>query len=652
MGKRWGKTAGPVGHPEGSGALPAAVNGFHQAGPRFSERAMKEGTALRELSSTRTRLQRVQASGDRLRATGDRLQVLLLKPGARGPEPSAFRRRAGFSIVALAVLLGVSSAWGQQIVEETSTRFPIPNPAEYTNQLTIGDLDGDTDLDIVFANGGNFGSPGPLLVQRVYINDGSGHFTDESVARLNFFGLCRGVELGDIDGDGDLDMIFAQDFDRLPALFVNDGAGFFTNVTAEQLPNITLSSSRAQFGDIDNDGDLDLYIVSGSSNRFGCGQYRVYVNDGAGFFTDETASRHPIENVCRNMDCIFGDIDNDFDLDIRTASTGTGNSRLYGNDGTGVFTQLNTIPPDSSCYSYDFGDIDNDGDLDLLGINAGSGTSELLLVNNGGVFTNISGNISPNTNLDDNDGKFFDYDDDGDLDLIIARLGSGGERVYNYNHGIFTQVSGIIQINGDSSLDLMVADLTGNGKLDVVTAQGESGNFQNRIYINNGPADTHAPRIISTEQVQDTQDSAGPYIIRALILDDMSSDRNFFDKGISLHYSVNGGDREVVPMRHSGGQVYRGALPGQPESSTVEYWVTATDFANNTGTGEALSFAVGGGQPGDLDGDGDVDAADLAQLLGTWGPYEPCPPFIPADLDLDCAVGAFDLAILLGNWGP
>ncbi len=614
--------------------------------------------ALRDLSSTLTRLQRVQASGSRLRAsgyglraTGDRLQVLLVKPGARGPEPSAFRRRGGFSITALAVLLGVSSAWGQQILEETSTRFPNPNPAEYTNQLTIGDLDGDTDLDIVFANGGNFGSPGPQLVQRVYINDGSGHFTDESVARLNFSGLCRGVELGDIDGDGDLDMIFAQDFNRLPALFVNDGAGFFTNVTAGQLPNITLSSSRAQFGDIDNDGDLDLYIVSGSNNRFGCGQYRVYVNDGAGFFTDETASRHPIGNVCQNMDCIFGDIDNDFDLDIRTGSTGSNNSRLYGNDGTGVFTLLNTIPPDSSCYSYDFGDIDGDGDLDLLGINAGSGTSELLLVNDGGVFTNVSGNISPNTSLDDNDSKFFDYDDDGDLDLIIARLGSGGERVYENIHGLFMQVSGVIQVNSDSSLDLMVADLTGNGKLDVVTAQGESGNFQNRIYINSGPADTHPPRIISTEQVQDTEDTAGPYIIRALILDDMSSDRNFFDKGISLHYSVNGGDSEVVPMRYSGGQVYRGALPGQSECSEVEYWVTGTDFNNNTGTGETHSFAVGG-PPADLDGDCDVDAADLAQLLGAWGPYEPCPPYHPADLDQDCAVGASDLAILLGSWGP
>ena len=459
-------------------------------------------------------------------------------------------------------------AAAQQFVDQTSTRFPTNNPAEYTNQLTIGDIDNDGDLDILFFNGGGFGSPTAPLRQRVFINNGSGFFTDESVPRMgSFAGRCRGGELGDIDNDGDLDLILAQDFNVQPGLFINDGAGFFTDVSATQLPAMTLSSSRAQFGDIDNDGDLDLYITSGTTSRFTCGQYRVYVNDGAGFFTDETAARHPIANVCNNMDCIFGDIDNDFDLDIKTASTGTNNSRLYRNDGTGVFTLDATVPPDSSCYSYDFGDIDGDGDLDLIGVNGGTGATEILLVNDGtGSYSNVSGQISPNPQQDDNDSKFFDYDDDGDLDLLIARLGSGGEKIYNNDgNGNFTQVFGLITVVADSSLDIMVADLDNDGDLDIVTAQGESGNFENRIYINvTGPADTHAPRIIRTEQLDDTEDTKGPYVIRALILDNMTSDRNFFDHGIILSYSVGAGPGLEVPMSYSGGQVYRGEIPGQP----------------------------------------------------------------------------------------
>jgi hypothetical protein len=543
-------------------------------------------------------------------------------------------------------------AAGQQFVEATATRFPSPNPSEYTNQLTIGDLDNDGDLDIIFANGGDYDQAGTPQRQRIYINDGGGTFTDET-NRLNFAGLCRGVELGDIDNDGDLDVILAQDFDRLPGLFVNDGSGVFTDVSAAQLPPITLSCSRAQFGDIDNDGDLDLYLTSGTSSRFSCGQYRVYVNDGSGFFSDETATRHPIGNVCNNMDCIFGDIDGDFDLDVRTASTGSNNSRLYRNDGTGVFSLVAGVPADSSCYSYDFGDMDGDGDLDMVGANGGTGTAEILLANDGaGGFADVSGQISPNLSLDDNDSKFFDYDDDGDLDLIIARLGSGGERIYNNDgHGNFTQASGVIQVVSDSTLDLMVADLDNDGDLDIVTAQGESGSFQNRIYINTtGPADTHPPRVTDTEQLPDTDDTAGPYVVRALILDDMTSDRNFFDGGIVLNYTVNAGLAVQVLMRHSGGQVYRGEIPGQPPGSTVDYFVTAFDWAGNEGAGAPRSFHVGG-VFGDLDGDDIVGVSDFLLLLASWGPCpDPCPPFCVGDLDGDCSVGVTDFLLLLANW--
>ena len=559
-----------------------------------------------------------------------------------------------YALAAPAALVLSFSVSAQQFVDETDTRFPDPNPQDYSNQVTIGDLDNDGDLDMIWANGGGYSLPGTLERQRIYINDGTGVFTDETVDRMNFFGLCRGVELGDIDGDGDLDVIFAQDFDRLPALYVNDGNGFFTDVSSTRLPQITLSSSRAQFGDIDNDGDLDLYITSGTTSRFTCGQYRVYVNDGAGSFTDETALRHPIDNVCYNTDCIFGDIDNDFDLDVRTASTGFNNSRLFVNDGAGFFTLDATVPTDSSCYSYDFGDIDGDGDLDLLGVNGGIGSAEILLENDGtGSFTDVSGQISPNPGQDDNDSKFFDYDNDGDLDLIIARLGSGGEKIYNNDgNGNFTQVTDVIEVISDSSLDIMVADLDNDGDLDIVTAQGESGTFTNRIYINvSGPADTNPPSIIDTEQHPDTADTIGPYVVRALILDDMTSDRNFFDKGVTLNVEANGGPTLEVPMVHSGGQVYRAEIPGLPAGSTVEYSVTATDWNDNVGNGGARSFQVDGAL-GDLDGDGDVDINDFLALLAAWGPCDdPCPPFCLGDLDADCQVGITDFLLLLANWG-
>jgi hypothetical protein len=548
---------------------------------------------------------------------------------------------------AIALLAVTPGARAQMLAEESATRFPAPAPSEYTNQATVGDIDNDGDLDIIFANGGGFSSPGPLERQRLYVNDGTGVFTDESLARLSLMGLCRGVEMGDVDRDGDLDVVFAQDFGRRPQLYINDGTGMFTNQSTARLPSTLLSSSRAQFGDIDNDGDLDLYLTSGTTSRFTCGQYRVYVNDGDGFFMDETTLRHPTEAVCNNMDCIFGDIDNDFDLDVRTASTGTNNSRLYRNDGTGVFSTVAGVPSDSTCYSYDFGDMDGDGDLDLLGANGGAGTAENLLENDGtGAYTDVSVQISPNPSLDDNDSKFWDWDNDGDLDLIIARLGSGGERTYTNNGaGNFTQVTGVIQVLSDSSLDIKLADFDNDGRLDVITAQGESGSYLNRIYINHtGPIDTIPPTIVGTEQHPDTTDAAGPYVVRALILDGMTSDRNFFDGGIELRYSVGAGPEQSVPMLHSGGQVYRGEIPGQPPA-TIEYYVLARDRQLNAATGPVRSFTIIA-QPEDLDHDGFVGFGDLLMVLSLWGPCPGC----PADLDGNGVVDFHDLIKVLSAW--
>lgn len=544
----------------------------------------------------------------------------------------------------------VSNSIAQQFTEESSSRFPNPQLLEYTNQISVGDLDLDGDLDLVFANGGNFFSQGPSLPQRIFINDGMGNFTDESVARLNFMGLARGVEMGDIDDDGDLDLIFAQDFQRSPRLFENDGSGFFTDVTATQLPMITLSSSRAQFGDLDNDGDLDIYVNNGGTSRFGSGQNRIYVNDGLGNFSDATATLHPTIILAEPMDVTLGDIDGDFDIDVRTGNTGNNNSRLFRNDGTGVLALVNGLPGDSSCYSYDFGDIDGDGDMDMIGVNAGTGNTDLLLENDGtGSFSNISNQISPNPSLDDNDSKFLDYDYDGDLDLIIGRLGTGGERLYNNDgNGNFTQTTGIFPVISDSTLDIVVADFTGDGRLDIVTAQGESGQFRNRIYINNGPVDTLAPKIIDTEIAE--TDSPDVYVVRALITDDNTSDRNFFDDGIFLNYSVNDGPMQQVEMIFSGATVYRGEIPAQAPGDEIDYFVSATDMAGNTGQGTEVTVTVRGLLLGDVNCDGNVNLLDVVPFveLLTNGQFS-----TKADIDQNGSVDLLDVApfvdLLAGN---
>ena len=102
---------------------------------------------------------------------------------------------------------------------------------------------------------------------------------------------------GDIDNDGDTDLLAANNGQA--ALLVNDGDGFFSDESAARLPGPTGSTLDAVFGDVDNDSDLDLVLV------LPFGRNRLYINDGSGTFTDE--NRHPSAESSRNKyGCIPG----------------------------------------------------------------------------------------------------------------------------------------------------------------------------------------------------------------------------------------------------------------------------------------------------------------------------------------------------------
>lgn len=551
-----------------------------------------------------------------------------------------------------AILLGVVSfsVSAQQFADRTSTRFP--SQSVYSNQLSFCDVDGDGDIDIAFADGQGYSSPGAALRAKLYINDGSGFFTDESAARIPVTGWFRGVEFGDIDRDGDWDMVLANDFNRLPVLLENDGAGFFTDVS-DRLPGIPLSSARGQFADVDGDGDVDLaFCHSGTSNRFGSnGRPQLYLNDGSGTFTDATATNTPNAIIRDQQDILFFDMDNDLDLDLHVGSRSSvdGGSQLWRNDG-GIFTRVNgSVPTDGATYSYDAGDVDGDGDLDLLGANSGTSNRELLILNDGDgtSWTDVSGSIITNPTADDNDSKFIDFDMDGDLDFVIAALGSTTDRFYRNNgSGSYIQTGNVQTPVNDSSLDIGFADLDGDGAPDCVTAQGEFGNFQNRIYINNGPVDDIPPTFLAVTELDPEDGDLGPFRVRALVVDQYTSDRGFMPRAMDLVVAIDGGRPKSVPMQWVGNSIWEGVVPELSSCVAVEYRVRAEDRAGNVGESAVFDFATRGscGPDPDLNGDGAVNGGDLGLLLSAWGQSG------PGDLDGNGSVGGGDLGLLLAAW--
>ncbi|NBX36429.1 MAG: hypothetical protein EBR10_04280 [Planctomycetes bacterium] len=567
------------------------------------------------------------------------------------PHESMIRHAVGVSLAVIA--FAVQSASAQQFVDQTSTRFPVQ--VEYTNYIAVGDIDSDGDLDICFANGQGYSSLGTLLKPRIYINGGTGIFTDQTDTRAaGITGCFRSAEFGDVDLDGDLDLLLGQDYNRQMLLLMNNGSGVFTNETAGRIPTLNTSTARATFGDVDADGDLDIALCnSGASGRFGTGQPRLYINDGSARFTDVTATRLPQGNVSQQMDVLFLDADGDFDLDLflATRATTPNQSRLWINNGAGTFSNLGNFPNDATAYAYDAGDIDGDGDLDLLGTNAGTSNQELLAHNAnsaGTSWTNISTSISPNPSSDDNDSKFFDMDNDGDFDLVIATLGST-KRIYRNTNGLgaFTQVTNVITASTDSSLDVKVADFDGDGDYDLVTGQGESGSFQNRIYINSGPADTIAPTIVRTEQVVPGSVAGEPRSVRVTLRDGYTSHMGFHARSVLLRYGLQGQLTQSVAMRLTGNCLWRGIIPAQVAGSVVSYSVQATDAVGNVGNGPVLTFTEPGTppQPGDRNNDGLVDGQDLAMVLAAFGTSS-----AEGDASGDGFVDGEDLTIVLAGF--
>ena len=195
------------------------------------------------------------------------------------------------------------------------------------------------------------------------------------------------TDTADIDNDGDIDIFITGNYlgNYIAKLYLNDGNGIFSESVVNSFEGVTVSSVK--FFDADNDNDLDVLYMGfdNSLNRI----TKLYLNDGLGLFTEDT--KNTFSGISRG-DITVGDIDNDNDNDILlTGEIGsTGLTSLYLNNGTGVFNLIeNHGLPTIFASNCEFNDVDNDNDLDLLltGGTTNGYTSKLFTNNGSGIFT-------------------------------------------------------------------------------------------------------------------------------------------------------------------------------------------------------------------------------------------------------------------------
>jgi hypothetical protein len=269
--------------------------------------------------------------------------------------------------------------------------------------VVLQDLDKDDDLDAFYAKGGS---------NEVWLNNGSGFFKNSGQLLGN--GNSKHISLGDVDGDGDLDAVITNWKDQPRKIWLNNGKAFFID-SAQELISAYHNQSTT-LADLDNDSDLDIFSSDGSNQFHKPVPNRVWINDGNGLFTD---SGQRIGASCSNCAKI-ADLDNDGDLDAFIANTRHAGANpantVWLNDGKGNYLNSGQCLGNSYSTDVQLYDFDNDGDLDAYVANY-KGPDKIWLNDGKGNFIDSGFNLTI-TNVHTID--LGDLDNDHDSDVFVA----------------------------------------------------------------------------------------------------------------------------------------------------------------------------------------------------------------------------------------
>jgi FG-GAP-like repeat len=498
---------------------------------------------------------------------------------------------------ALLILTAVAQT-GPLWTDVTSTALPATR--YWTNKVEIADLDGDGRPDLLFANGGDYSTPGAPEPNQVFLNVGPGFRFEEATARVlgDRPDLARVIKARDLNDDGLVDIVVGTTYQTQSRLFLGTAKGAFREATTTHVPQLSLSVGDLEPGDVDGDGDLDLVLAdwgAGNNMTNDGGVTQLWLNDGTGRFTDATSDRMPALKVRFSWDLELADVDNDIDLDILVSCKRCPGSHLFRNDGTGRFADdPRALPQYTNNYEFEAMDLDGDGWLDLVTVNDGdiasdtdtSSRREHVFRNDGkGRFRDATSAWWPpaaNVGDDDNMVAFLDVDSDGDADFVVGSLSGPDRLLVNDGKGHLTVRQDVF--GGEDTpgtLGIALADLDGDGRMDVVQGQGEHKTaVQEKVFSGSGLAkDTAAP---SVSLVGVTARAAQPPRVQARVHDRKSPSLATEWRRVAVEWP--GTNRPAVPMRWIGEYLWVADWPTDLERGAA-YRVCATDAAGNSACG-------------------------------------------------------------------
>ena len=389
-----------------------------------------------------------------------------------------------FTISLTIICFSAIQSFSQTLTKITDANNPVVNDVFNSGGGSWIDVNNDGYLELFVAHGNDASQNNSL-----YLNDKSGGFIKvQAGALVNDGGTSIGSVWADFNHDGKLDAFVTNRFNFKNFLYLGSDDTVFTKITTGNPVTDVASSNSSSWVDVDNDGDLDLFVVNFGARHF------FYRNDGGPNFNLAKIDTGLV--LANNGNSIVGawaDYNNDRAPDLVVGNGANENNYLFTNNGRGGFTRL-VLDDARSTLGASWGDYDNDGDLDLFVANF-LNQNNMLYQNSGApnyILTPVASSMVANDGGSSVGSAWGDYDNDGDLDLYVANDiaagGSGRNSLYensgppNYS---FTKITTGEAVNDiANSFGCNWADYDRDGDLDLFVANRL--NQRNLLYRNEG----------------------------------------------------------------------------------------------------------------------------------------------------------------------
>jgi hypothetical protein len=539
-------------------------------------------------------------------------------------------RSAPFIVTTLSILFAASKLPAQATFTEQSASV-LPGLNLNSRSASLADIDDDGDLDLFFQT-----TSAPRLYRNNVVGTGSLTFTNISSSHLPATGIGDGwsAAWGDYNGDGRIDVFMGQtNGGGSGDVLTNRGASGFTNDSVATGLNDPGWHQNVAWSDIDNDRDLDLLIgMEGPTEK-----HEIYLQGANGKFTPVGAAAGFQQNLgTKAYGMAIGDTDGDGDLDVYISTCRIDNNvrnNFYQNmladtgalsfvdiaDSNGTQTyHVGRVTTYANSYGAEFVDLDDDQDLDLFLTGADHLPTKIFRNDGGNMFTDVD-EITGHALLSDagsdlNGSRVVDYDNDGDLDLFfhdhLKTVGDNARKLYRNDGGWqFTDVTALVGIAETNlgSYDSTWGDLDLDGDQDLVAT-----------------TDARTTPIVATERfyISNASESGNHWLYLRLA----GPTDNTTGIGASVYATINAGTPDERTLRREANTnagtfnqsdlpVHFGLGPADHIDLLSIHWPDGTiQDIRDLDANQYLTIHT----PGDFNGDGQVDAGDLAQWQGDF----------------------------------